>query len=279
MSIHYDLPRGRFESLLGDSMKYSMGLWEQGAERLEEAEEAMLADLCHKAKIEDGHTILDIGCGFGSFASHALRAYPKSKVYGLTLSRVQAEYIRDKQAEAGHPLNTDRFYLIQDDLNTATFPIPFDRIISIGVFEHVSNLAKGLEKVRGFLKPDGACLLHYIVYFRALFSMVGEDPLQNPFIAKHIFPGGRIWSEQELYKYPHHLRVEQDWRLNGSNYRRTLECWLRNLNRNWDKIKATTGLNDHVLKLWDFYFRGCVSVFRYHGGRYYGNAQYLLRPA
>lgn len=279
MAVHYDIPRAMFENVLGDSMKYSMGLWERGARALEEAQEAMLADLCKKADIRDGQTILDIGCGFGSFASYVLRSYPKCKVYGLTLSSVQAEYMRSKQAETGHPLNTDRFYLIQDDFNTVEFPKPFDRVVSLGLFEHVSNLGLGLERVRSFLKPGGACLLHYIVFSERFFRNTQGKPLQNPFVNKHIFPGGRIWGNQALHAHGEHMKIEQEWLLNGCNYRLTVENWLDNLNRNWERIKSATELDDHVLKLWDFYLRCCAGLFKTNGGRYYGNAQYLLRPA
>ncbi len=278
MSIHYDMPLALFENFLGGSMKYSMGLWERGAETLEEAQQAMLEDLCEKAEIKDGHTILDIGCGFGSFAAHALGAYPNSKVYALTLSKVQAAYIRAKQAEPGHTLHSDRFYLVEDDFNTVVFSRPFHRIVSIGLFEHVSNLALALEKVRNLMKPEGRCLLHYIVYFSPLERMTARRPMQDPFFVRNIFPGGRIWSAEELAKHRNHLRIENSRRLNGANYRRTVECWAANLHRNWHRIKAASGLDDQKLKTWDLYLRICVGVFKTGGGTYYGNAQYLLRP-
>jgi len=183
MTVHYDMPVELFENFLGKSMKYSMGLWEQGAANLEEAQEAMLTDLCRKAEIEDGHAILDIGCGFGSFAVHALQAFPKSTVHGLTLSKVQADYIRQKQAEPGHPLNTERFKLIEADFNTVEFEPVYDRVISIGVFD----LRMALEKVSKVLKPGGTCFLHYIVFFQPLERM-GSGPLRGGPILKHIFP-------------------------------------------------------------------------------------------
>lgn len=278
MSIHYDMPLGLFESVLGKSMKYSMGLWEEGAETLEDAQEAMLADLCEKAKIEDGHSILDIGCGFGSFAGYALKKFPNSKVYALTMSKVQAAYMRAKQTEPGHSLNSDRLYVIEEDFNSVSFSKPFDRIISIGVFEHVSNMAKGLEKMRRFLKSDGLCLLHMIVYFKVLKAMANDGPLQNPFVDKHIFPGGRIWGAGELAKHWELFKIEKSWELNGMNYRRTLESWVANLNRNWEQIKADDGVRERTLKVWEFYLRGCVGLFGAYRGKYYGNGQYLLRP-
>lgn len=275
MSVHYDQPLALFENFLGDSMKYSMGLWENGAQNLEQAQEAMLEDICEKAQIADGHNILDIGCGFGSFAVHILNKFPRSKVWGLTLSQVQADYIRAKQKEAGHPLNSSRFHLIQEDFNTVRFKRKFERIVSIGVFEHVSNLDKGLAKLREFLDEDGRVLLHYIVFFRQLARM-SSKPLQSSFLAKHIFPGGRIWFVESLKRCQRHLAIENSWLLNGSNYERTLQCWLKNLHEGSEALQAAE-LKPHLVKLLDLHFHLCVGIFHANRGRFYGNAQYLLK--
>ena len=276
MEIHYDMPLAMFTNFLGKSMKYSTGLWETGARNVDEAQEAMMADLCDKADIHDGLKVLDIGCGFGSFAEHVLRRFPDAKVYGLTMSQTQADYLRAKQAESGHILHSDRFYLIQDDFNNVRFDQPFDRIISIGVFEHISNLSKALEKIRTFIAEDGICFLHYIV-FTALGGQA-DTPRNIPFVDRYIFPGGRMWFERELFKHQQHFRIEQHWILGGTNYRRTIQGWLANYLRNYEKIRRETGLETRVLRIWEFYLRGCIANFRVRGGNFYGNGQYLLRP-
>ena len=276
MSVHYDQPLAVFETFLGASMKYSMGLWETGASTLEEAQDAMMADLCRKAQIEDGCDVLDIGCGFGSFAKHVLTHYPKCTVYGLTLSHVQADYIRAKQKERGHALNTKRFTLIQEDFNTVRPNKKFDRVVSIGVWEHISNLAKAQEKVRGFLKTGGKVLLHYIVYFESLAGIT-EKPLQNNLVARYIFPGGRIWSAKDLDDFQEHLSIEESWLLHGSNYERTIMCWLDNLLRSAKRL-GDAGVERPVVKMWDLYFRLVIGTFHSNKGNYYGNVQYLLKP-
>lgn len=276
MRSHYDLPLKLFQAFLGPSMKYSMGYWESGANNLEEAQQAMLADLCHKAGISDGQRILDIGCGFGSFANHVLKRFPTAKVYGLTLSRTQMDYLLARQNEAGHPLNSDRFYPLLMDFNQARFDQPFDRVVSIGVFEHISNLSKALEKTRSFIKPKGRLFLHYIAYnpeFKGAFSA-----RQNPFIAKYVFPGGRIWRHDELQQHQGDFTLERQWFLKGGNYQRTLEAWLGNFMQNRAAIGESRGLDRKTLKLWDFYFRACISLFKLRKGTLYGNGQYLLLP-
>ncbi|MCZ6644950.1 MAG: class I SAM-dependent methyltransferase [SAR324 cluster bacterium] len=278
IDAQYDRPRQLFENFLGTTMKYSMGYWETGAGTLEQAQAAMLDDLCEKAQIRDGQEILDVGCGFGSFAAHVLHKYPSCSVAGLNLSKVQADYILEKQREPGHPLNTDRFQLIRDDFNTVTLERRFDRVISIGFFEHVSDVGLALEKIAGLLKPGGKCLLHYIV-FRKQFRIDVMRPTRDGFISKYIFPGGTIWREDELFKHQHHLRVADAWFLNGRNYRRTLESWLENFWRNMARIRAECGEDQRLIKVWDLYLRSSIAVFRTNRGNFYGNGQYLLTPA
>jgi len=274
----YDNPRRLFEHMLGPTMKYSMALWRDETATLEEAQEAMMADLCRKAGIRDGDAVLDVGCGFASFAAFVLRRFPRCTVTGLNLSRVQIEYIREKSATPGHPLATDRFRLIEGDFNTADLAGPYDRIVSIGFFEHVSDLGRALEKLAGALRPDGSCLLHYIVYFKPLRREIPR-PAHDGFIGRYIFPGGRIWHEDELFDHQRHLRVVQTWFLSGNHYRRTLEHWHANFRRFAAGPAAETGLDPRTTRLWDLYLRACIAVFKAKGGRYYGNGQYLLRAA
>lgn len=277
MRIHYDKPAVLFQNFLGATMKYSMGLWERGARDLDEAQTAMLDDLCDKAEIRDGNTILDIGCGFGSFAAHALRRYPRCKVTGITPSNVQYEYMTQKRGEPGHPLHDDRFQVMKVNFADADFDMPFDRVVSIGVFEHVANLRLALEKVARFLKPDGAVLLHYIAYRKIIAPVANVK--QVGFFERYIFPGGRFWAFNELPRYPEHLRVEKSWFLSGRNYRPTLEAWRENFWLNIDAIRADAELDEHFIRIWDFYLRFCIAIFRSGGGNDVGNGQYLLRHA
>lgn len=274
MKIHYEMPAALFQSFLGPSMKYSMALWENGAKSLEEAQTAMLEDLCFKADIKDGSTILDIGCGFGSFAAHVLANYPNCEVYGLNLSKVHCEYIREKQADEEQVLHSKRFQLIEGDFNDFTSRIRFDRVVSIGFFEHVANLRAALEKIRSFLSPSGQCFLHYIVKNGPPRSVEFRDN----FIQKYIFPGSHIYSFLDLFKYQESLYIADSWYLNGSNYRRTLEAWLQNFLKNQTVLFESGLLTERSSRIWDLYFHGCIAVFGLRSGAFYGNGQYRLLP-
>jgi cyclopropane-fatty-acyl-phospholipid synthase len=277
MAIHYDKPAALFENFLGPTMKYTMALWERGATNLEAAQEAMLDDLCTKAQLRDGDQVLDIACGFGSLSAHIMKHYPRCKVVAMNLSKAQVGYITEKQSEPGHPLHTDRFKVIREDFNTFQFDQKVDRVMVIGLFEHIKNLRVALEKLSHFLKPGGTVLLHFITYQRIIRQLA--DLSQDVFFNKYIFPGGRFWYFHELPKHNEHLKVEQSWFLNGHNYQHTLEAWLENFWHNIDTVRAIPGIDEKFVRTWDLYLRFCIATFGAMGGRNVGNGQYLLRHA
>ena len=275
MAAHYNLPLTFFEHVLGPTMKYSMGLWDSGAATLEEAQQAMMADLCVKAELEDGQTVLDHGCGFGSFAEFVLRRYPHTRVWGVTLSRTQVDYLHRLQSQSGHPFHGDRFTVVEQDFNQLSLPRTFDRIISIGAFEHISNLDRALALFRSLLSQGGRCLLHFIV-FRPLAGQEGA-PRRDPFIDRYVFPGGRIWSFGQLSQHQHHFRIGERWFLPGVNYQRTLRAWLDNFTR-YRTCLRDAGLTPRALRILELYFRGCIAMFGVRGGACHGNGQYRLDP-
>jgi cyclopropane-fatty-acyl-phospholipid synthase len=277
MSVHYDLPAGVFERFLGRTMKYSMAYWERGAANLDDAQEAMMADLCRKMDLRDGMSVLDVGCGFGSFASFVLQRYPRCSVFGLTLSDTQFRYMVDKQAQPGHPLNGGRFRVAREDFGTWSSGERFDRVVSIGVFEHLSNLKLALARMRTLVKDDGACLLHYIVYTELVERFADYD-MSRTFMRRYIFPHSRFWHDRELFEYQDDFRIDRYWFLNGSNYLRTLKAWQRNFRSNWDAIRAIRGDDERFYRIWNYYFGFTGALFRGRGGRQVGNGQYLLRP-
>lgn len=275
MRTHYDQPLVLFESFLGPTMKYTMALWERGARNLEEAQTHMMDDLCDKAGIRDGDTVLDIACGFGSLSAHILTRYKSCKVVALNLSTTQVDYITAKQSDPGHPMQTDRFQILKEDFANFDYDRRFDRIMAIGLFEHIRNLKLALQKISTLLNPSGTALIHFITYNRPIRAMA--DPTSDLFFDKYIFPGGRFWYFHELPRYQDHLKLEKSWFLNGNNYKHTLECWRDNFWKNIEKIRDHPGMDDKFVRTWDLYLRFCVAIFGAMGGRNVGNGQYLLR--
>ena len=278
LSVHYNLPAAIFEQFLGRTMKYSMALWEGGVTDLDHAQEAMLEDLCHKIDMRDGLSVLDVGCGFGSFASFVLTRYPRCSVVGLTVSDTQCCYMVEKRQLPGHPLNTPRFRVAKEDVSRSTIEERFDRVVCIGVFEHFSNLKRALAVIRTFVKDTGSCFLHYVVY-TTLIERFADYGMSDTFMRQYIFPHSRFWHDRELFKYQDDLKVDRYWFLNGRNYERTLAAWRENFHSNRDAIRRIRGDDERFFRIWNYYFRFTRALFKAQGGRQVGNGQVPAAPA
>jgi cyclopropane-fatty-acyl-phospholipid synthase len=275
IKIHYDLPQAMLNTMIGDGKliypKYTMALWEKGASNLEEAQMHMLDDVIEKLEIKDGDNILDLGCGWGSAANYILSKFPNAKITGLNLSHEQCEYIRRKMQDPESYLSSDRFILCEMDFNDAKFEKQFDKVAVIGLFEHVGNLTKALEKIASFLKDDGKVFVHFItVRIPNNFSTV--------FTHKYLFPHGRYWNYDEVPKHDKNLKTIQRWYINGSNYYRTSLEWLRRFDENQATLKDLNYGIDYTRfrRLWRFYLIVLGTILGSCNGEYNGNGQYLL---
>ncbi len=275
IKIHYDLPQAMLNTMIGDGKliypKYTMALWEKGASNLEEAQMHMLDDVIEKLEIKDGDNILDLGCGWGSAANYILSKFPNAKITGLNLSHEQCEYIRRKMQDPESYLSSNRFILCEMDFNDAKFEKQFDKVAVIGLFEHVGNLTKALEKIASFLKDDGKVFVHFItVRIPNNFSTV--------FTHKYLFPHGRYWNYDEVPKHDKNLKTIQRWYINGSNYYRTSLEWLRRFDENQATLKDLNYGMDYTRfrRLWRFYLIVLGTILGSCNGEYNGNGQYLL---
>jgi cyclopropane-fatty-acyl-phospholipid synthase len=278
MKIQYDLPTTLFQLMLGESAlmhpKYTMALWERGAICLEEAQRHMLDDIFAKVGVEDGDRILDLGCGWGSASNYLLNRFPNCQVTGLNLSGRQCDYLRAKQQDPTSAISSGRFTLCEQDFNQANFDQPFDKILAIGLFEHVGNLTQSFAKLASFLKPEGRVFVHFISSHLPYSSY-------SPFLNRYIFPRMRIWSYDEVPQHHQHLVTRAQWYLNGVNYAKTLQCWLANFDAHQQEIAGLDVGMDYAKfrRIWRLYLILCMAYFDMDRGRLLGNAQYLLEPA
>jgi cyclopropane-fatty-acyl-phospholipid synthase len=275
MKIQYDLPQAMLNTMLGDGKliypKYSMGLWEKGALNLEQSQMQMIDDVIEKLDIKDGDNILDFGCGWGCVSNYILSKFPNVKFTGLNLSHEQCEYIRRKMQDPESYLSSDRFTLYEGDLNNANFEIKFDKILSIGVFEHVGNLTGAFKKLASFLKDDGKVFIHII-------TVRIPNNMSSVYTHKYIFPHGRYWNYNEIPSHQQHLKTIKRWYINGFNYSKTITNWLRNFDDNQTTIKTLNYGMDYAKfrRVWRFYLIWFIRNFASCDGEYNGNGQFLM---
>ena len=153
---HYEVPADYFKAVLGPRLKYSCCLFDDETTTLGEAEIEMMELYLDRAQIEDGQTILDLGCGWGSLSSFLAERFPNCNVYSVSNSKDQIEHIENIAKEK----NLKNIHPEVQDVNSLSLEKEFDRVVSIEMFEHMRNYKDLLEKVKHFLKPDGLLFIH-----------------------------------------------------------------------------------------------------------------------
>lgn len=241
---HYDLGNDLYTAMLDSRMVYTCGYWKD-AQTLGEAQEAKLDLVCKKIGLKRGDRVLDIGCGWGSFAKYAAEKYGAS-VVGITISKEQAVLARE--ICKGLPVEIR----VQDYREVAE---QFDHIVSLGMFEHVGvkNYRAYFEVARRCLKDSGFFLLHTI---GDNISRVTSDPWIN----KYIFPGGQIPSVAQIGRASEGLFVVEDWHNFGSDYDQTLMAWFKNFDAAWSKLGGKYG--ERFYRMWKYYLLSCAGSFR-----------------
>lgn len=241
---HYDIGNELFKNMLDERMVYSCACWED-AHTLDEAQENKLDLICQKMGLQPGMKILDIGCGWGSFAKYAAEKY-KVKVTGITVSKEQVEFAGTLCK--GLPVEIR----LQDyrDANGI-----FDRIVSLGMIEHV-----GYKNYRTYMKTAHNCLKDEGLF---LLQMIGGNKSVtciDPWINKYIFRNGVLPSIKQVGSAIEGLFVMEDWHNFSVNYDKTLITWYKNFDKNWDKIKSN--YDERFYRMWKYYLLSCAGSFR-----------------
>lgn len=246
---HYDIDNDLYCKMLDKRLTYTCGYWDSGAQNLDEAQEAKLELTCQKLQLKPGMKVLDIGCGWGSFAKYAAQKY-KVSVVGVTISREQVHLAET----LCHGLPVE-FYL-KDYRELAVIGQQFDRIVSLGMFEHVGykNYQAYMEVASKVLKNDGFFLLHTIG------SSESSKSCNSPWLDKHIFPNGQIPSIKQIGSAIEGLFVMEDWHNFGCNYDKTLMAWHQNFNDHWKTLKHK--YDDRFRRMWNYYLLSCAGSFR-----------------
>ncbi|MGE3775085.1 MAG: cyclopropane fatty acyl phospholipid synthase [Gammaproteobacteria bacterium] len=254
---HYDLGNELYRAMLGETMVYTCAWWAQ-ATTLDEAQHAKLDLVCRKLGLERGMRVLDIGCGWGSFARHAARHYG-ARVVGVTISQEQATLGRELCAD----LDVDIRLQDYRDVDGR-----FDRIVSLGMFEHVGrkNYRVYMETARRLLEPDGLFLLHTI-------GRSDQGAGIDPWVTRYIFPNSEIPSLKRMTMALDRLFVVEDLHNFGADYARTLAAWRDNFVRAWPEFAAR--MPGDFYRRWTYYLSLFMGVFRARGLQLW---QFVLSP-
>ncbi|HVE67992.1 MAG TPA: cyclopropane-fatty-acyl-phospholipid synthase family protein [Solirubrobacteraceae bacterium] len=248
---HYDVSNAFFELFLGESMTYSCALFSRGARTLEAAQEAKLDLVARKLGLRPGVRVLDVGCGWGSFAVHAAQRYG-ARVTGITLSEPQAARARERAAQAGVADRVDIRVADYRDLRGERF----DAVASIGMVEHVgaANIDLYAARLAALLEPGGRLLNHGIARLRH------GDPEAGPFSQRYVFPDAaplhlsRILGALERAGFE--ATLAEGFR---SDYAQTLRHWAANLDARLDEARRLAG-EDRV-RVWRLYLRAARRGF------------------
>jgi cyclopropane-fatty-acyl-phospholipid synthase len=275
---HYELPAEFFALCLGPQRKYSSCLYRTGEESLAEAEEFALAATVGHAEINDGQQILELGCGWGSLTLYMAEHYPNAHITAVSNSSSQRKYI-EAQAKKRR-LNNVR--VITEDMNNFAIGDKFDRIVSVEMFEHMSNWRDLLSRARVWLKPEGKLFIHIFTHKSGAYRYDHND--KADWIAQHFFTGGIMPSQGMIRQFSDIFKVEQEWRWSGTHYQRTAMQWLANYDANRAAIepmlRETYG-KDAALwrRRWRMFYLAVAEMFGHDDGNAWGVSHYLLKPA
>lgn len=251
---HYDVGNEFYRLLLGPTMVYSCGYWPDGTTSLEAAQEAKCELVARKLGLRAGMRVLDVGCGWGTFAIHAARRHGAS-VVGVTLSREQATEARARVTEAGL---ADRVEIRVQDYREVDDG-PYDAIASIGMAEHVGadHLPDYGSALYQLLRPEGRLLNHAI----ARRPGPRPKPSRTSFIDRYVFPDGELVPVATMIGALEDVGFEvRDVQSLREHYTLTLRAWLANLEAEWNRAVALS--SPARARIWRLYIAGSALAFQ-----------------
>jgi len=259
ISHHYDVGNGFYRLWLDEQMVYSCAYFETGGEDIDAAQRAKLDHVCRKLRLAPGERFLDIGCGWGALVLHAARHYGVRAV-GITLSEQQAQLARERVAAAGLQDRVDVLLLDYRDLPARFGEQSFDKVSSIGMFEHVGlrNLPVYFGTAARMLRDRGLMLNHGITSADLESRPIGSGA--GDFIGKYVFPNGEL---------PHLALAVREMSAAGfevvdveslrRHYALTLAQWSHRLERRLQEAAAE--VRERTLRVWRIYLAGCSHGF------------------
>lgn len=248
---HYDIGNEFYSLWLDETMSYSCGYFKNAEDTLYDAQVNKADHILEKLQLQEGMTLLDIGCGWGFLLMRAAKKYG-IKGTGITLSKEQYQKFSEDIEREG--LKDCLQVELMDYRDLKHSGAQFDRVVSVGMLEHVGrgNYELFMENAEAVLKPEGLFLLHYI--------SAQKEHEGDPWIKKYIFPGGTIPSLREIIdilpEYEFHVLDIESLR---RHYNRTLLCWRENFLKHREEIARMQG--EEFTRMWELYLASCAATF------------------
>lgn len=249
--FHYDIGNEFYRLWLDETMSYSCGYFKNAEDTLYDAQVNKADHILEKLQLQEGMTLLDIGCGWGFLLMRAAKKYG-IKGTGIMLSKEQYQKFSEDIEREGLK---DRLQVeLMDYRDLKHSGVQFDRVVSVGMLEHVGrgNYELFMENAEAVLKPEGLFLLHYI--------SAQKEHEGDPWIKKYIFPGGTIPSLREIIdilpEYEFHVLDIESLR---RHYNRTLLCWRENFLKHRAEIARMQG--EEFTRMWELYLASCAATF------------------
>ena len=274
---HYEIPSEYFRKVLGTNLKYSCGYWKDVDTSLEESEAAMLELSCERADLKNGQAVLELGCGWGSLSLWMAAHYPESQITGVSNSNSQREYI-ESQAKARGLTN---LRIITCDINEFQPDRQFDRIVSVEMFEHVRNHRRLFAQISEWLSPKGKLFVHVFSHHEQAYLFEVEST--KDWMSQYFFTGGVMPSADLLPTAADQiLELDDQWKVNGKHYSKTLEAWLAKQdqakNEVLDTFRETYGKKAAKVwsQRWRIFYMACSELFAYRNGEEWPVMHYLF---
>jgi cyclopropane-fatty-acyl-phospholipid synthase len=244
---HYDLGNDLYEAMLDKRMTYTCAYW-KSADCVDDAQEAKLDLVCRKIGLQPGDKVLDVGCGWGSFARFAAERYG-AEVVGITISKEQAELTSERCK--GLPVEIR----LQDYRDCHDAAGKFDRVVSLGMMEHVGyrNYRTYMSMIYDNLRPNGLALIQVIGTMKSAHTT-------DPWLDRYIFPNSMLPSVKQFGEAIDGLFMMQDWHSFGHYYDLTLMAWYSNFEKAWGRLSAS--YDERFRRMWRYYLLFCAGIFR-----------------
>ena len=272
---HYEVPPEFFKQSLGPNLKYSCAYWDAKINNLSDAEERMFEIYIERSEIKNGMSILDLGCGWGSFSLYLAKKFPESKIIAVSNSNDQGEHINSEIKN--YQLNN--IHYIKMNMKDFKIDKTFDRIVSIEMFEHMRNYEILLHKISKLLKTEGKLFLHFFCHDKYVYPY--EVKSNSDWMTKYFFYGGMMPSFDILSFFENDLKVIKSWKVNGNHYKKTCRSWLENQDKNKNKIMTIFKKcydKDALIwfNRWRIFWMSCEELFGYKNGSEWYVGHFLM---